>query len=75
MGVLFLLGSCVNRWLQAGVMLRVLGEPRWMWQTLIYPLRDLLGGVLWFFSYLPGEVYYHGGKYSIAPDGRYMEMK
>jgi len=75
LGFLWLLASCANRWLQAGVMLRVLGEPRWVWQTMIYPLRDLLGGVLWFFSYLPGDVYYHGGKYSIAPDGRYVEMK
>ncbi len=25
-GLLLLLGSCVNRWLQAGVMLRALGE-------------------------------------------------
>ncbi len=25
---------------------------------MIYPLRDLLGGVLWGFSYLPGQVYY-----------------
>ena len=73
-GLLFLLGSCVNRWLQAGVMLRVLGEPSWVRQTLIYPLRDLLGGVLWLFSYLPGHVYYHGGKVAIGTDGRYKEI-
>jgi ceramide glucosyltransferase len=75
LGMLWLLGSCVNRWLQAGVMLVVLGERRWVWQTVIYPLRDLLGGALWLFSYLPGEVYYHGGKYSIAPDGRFEEIR
>ncbi|HEY0161493.1 MAG TPA: glycosyltransferase [Edaphobacter sp.] len=75
LGLLWLLASCANRWLQAGVMLRVLGERKWGWPTLIYPLRDLLGGVLWFFSYLPGEVYYHGGRYAIAPDGRYMDAK
>ncbi len=73
-GLFLLLGSCVNRWLQAGVMLRLLGEPRWIRQTAIYPLRDLLGGALWMCSYLPGDVYYHGGKFSIGPDGRYKEM-
>jgi ceramide glucosyltransferase len=73
-GALLLLGSCVNRWLQAGVMLKVLGEPRWVRQMAIYPLRDLLGGVLWVFSYLPGHVYYHGGKVSIDADGRYKEI-
>jgi ceramide glucosyltransferase len=71
LGVVWLLATCLNRWLQAGVMLRVLGEAKWMWQTLIYPLRDLLGGVLWVSSYLPAEVYYHGGRYSIDADGRY----
>ncbi|HEY6375327.1 MAG TPA: glycosyltransferase [Edaphobacter sp.] len=73
-GLVLLLGSCVNRWLQAGVMLRLLGELRWIRQTAIYPLRDLLGGALWICSYLPGDVYYHGGKVSIGPDGRYKEM-
>ena len=74
LGLLWLLVSCVNRWLQAGVMLGVLGERKWVWPTTIYPLRDLLGGVLWLFSYLPGQVYYHGGKYSIAADGRFEEI-
>ena len=74
LGLLWLLASCVNRWLQAGVMLAVLGERKWLWPTGIYPLRDLLGGVLWLFSYLPGQVYYHGGKYSIAADGRFEEI-
>jgi len=41
---------------------------------LIYPLRDFLGGLLWVFSYLPAEVYYHGGRFSIGPDGRYKEI-
>lgn len=71
LGLLWLLATCANRWLQAGVMLRALGEPKWIWQTFIYPLRDFLGGVLWLSSYLPGQVYYHGGKYSIDTDGKY----
>ena len=73
-GALWLLGSCFNRWLQAGVMLGALGERRWFGLTLIYPLRDFLGGLLWVFSYLPAEVYYHGGRFSIGPDGRYKEI-
>ena len=74
LGVLWLLASCINRWLQAGVMLRALGEPKWIWLTLIYPLRDLLGWVLWVTSYLPAKMYYHGGQYLIMPDGRYKQV-
>ncbi|WP_263368265.1 glycosyltransferase [Edaphobacter bradus] len=74
LGALWLLGSCVNRWVQAGVMLKALGEPRWVWQALIYPLRDLLGWVIWFVSYLPAKVHYHGGQYLITPDGRYKQV-
>jgi len=74
LGFLWLLGSCVNRWIQAGVMLNALGETKWVWQTLIYPLRDLLGSIIWFASYLPAKVHYHGGEYLITPDGRYKHI-
>lgn len=75
LGALWLLVSCVNRWLQAGVMLKALGEERWIWLTLLYPLRDLLGWVIWVVSYLPAKVHYHGGHYEITPDGRYKHVR
>lgn len=71
LGAIWLLGGCVNRWLQAGVMLHALGETEWVRQTLIYPLRDLLGSLIWFMSYMPAKVHYHGGHYLITPEGRY----
>jgi len=75
LGVLWFLGSCMNRWIQAGVMLKALGEPKWIWQTIIYPLRDLLGSLIWFVSYLPAKVHYHGGHYLITTDGRYKHVR
>jgi len=74
LGVLWLLATCINRWVQAGVMLKALGESMWVWPTLIYPLRDLLGSVIWVASYLPAKVHYHGGHYLITPDGRYKHV-
>ena len=41
----------VNRWLQAGTVLRVMGDWIGCAGRLIYPLRDLLGSVLWLGSY------------------------
>jgi ceramide glucosyltransferase len=73
-GLLWLLASCLNRWLQAGIMLNALGEPKWIWQTFIYPLRDLLGAIIWFASYLPAKVHYHGSHYLITRDGRYKHV-
>jgi ceramide glucosyltransferase len=74
LGMIWLLASCLNRWIQAGVMLKALGEVKWGWQTLIYPLRDLLGSLIWFTSYMPAKVHYHGGNYLITPEGRYKEI-
>lgn len=66
----FLSLALVNRWLQAFTMLRVLGAERIVFQTLIYPLRDLLGFIVWCCSYLPADTRYHGTQFRIMPDGR-----
>ena len=58
-----------NRWLQAGVILRVLGDADWERNTLLYPLRDLLGGVLWVGSYLGENFYYRGQVYRLLAGG------
>lgn len=69
-GVLWLVTMTVNRWLQAGAVLLALGNQRWMEETLIYPLRDLLGGVLWVASYGGDNFYYRGKIYKLREGGR-----
>ncbi|MGI4757510.1 MAG: glycosyltransferase [Janthinobacterium lividum] len=66
----FLAVALANRLVQACVVLRVLGEPRPLFYTLIYPLRDLLGFVVWCCSYLPADTRYHGTSFRIMADGR-----
>lgn len=69
-GVLWLLGTMVNRWLQAFAILQILDDPDWKRSTLIYPLRDLLGGVMWAASYLGDRFYYRGKVYKLRDGGR-----
>jgi ceramide glucosyltransferase len=69
LGALWLLGTVVNRWVQAAAILTVLGDPDRDLNTLMYPLRDLLGGVLWLSSYLGENFYYRGKVYRLLPGG------
>jgi ceramide glucosyltransferase len=69
-GVLWLLGTCVNRWVMAAVVLWALEDERAAKPILFYPLRDLLGFVVWVASYLGSTMQYHGGEYYIGPGGR-----
>ncbi len=69
LGALWLLFTVVNRWVQAVAILRALGDPDWELNTLMYPLRDLLGGVLWVNSYLGENFYYRGKMYRLKPGG------
>lgn len=69
-GLLWLVAMAANRWLQAGVMLWAMGDREWMWSTLIYPLRDLLGSVLWLGSYGSERFYYRGSVYALKEGGR-----
>jgi ceramide glucosyltransferase len=69
-GVLWLLGTCVNRWLMAAVVLWALEDEEAANPILFYPLRDLLGFVVWVASYIGSTMQYHGGKYYIGPGGR-----
>jgi ceramide glucosyltransferase len=72
-GVLWLAGAIVNRWLQAGTMLRVMGDEVWVRGMLLYPLRDLLGCVLWLGSYSGDRFYYRGKIYTLKGGGRVEE--
>jgi len=70
LGVLWLVAMVVNRWLQAGAILTVLGDPdRWR-SALIYPLRDVLGSLLWAASYGGENFYYRGKVYKLKEGGR-----
>jgi len=70
LGFAWLAAMVVNRWMQAGAVLRVMGDPQWMRGMLIYPLRDLLGSVLWLGSYGGDRFYYRGQVYRMREGGR-----
>ena len=70
-GLLWLLGTCVNRWVLAAVVLWALGDEHAAYEIAIYPVRDLLGAVLWAGSYWGSTMSYHGGKYQLEKGGRF----
>jgi ceramide glucosyltransferase len=69
-GIAWLIAMVVNRWLQAGAILSVLGDSELLYGTLIYPLRDVLGSVLWAASYGGENFYYRGKIYKLKQGGR-----
>ena len=69
-GALWLLAMVVNRWLQAGAILGVMRDPDWTLNVAIYPLRDLLGSILWLGSYAGEKFYYRGTIYKLKAGGR-----
>src|SRR5579875_981465 len=69
LGALWLLATVANRWIQAASVLLALGDPDWEINTLMYPLRDVLGGVLWVSSYFGENFYYRGKVYRLKPGG------
>ncbi len=73
LGVAWLLAMVVNRWLQAGAILAVLGDPDILYNALIYPLRDVLGSLLWVGSYGGENFYYRGKIYKLKDGGRVEE--
>ncbi len=74
-GFLWLLGTCVDRWLMAATVLWALGDEEAAVPVMIYPLRDLLGGVLWVSSYLGGPLEYRSGAYELGEDGRFRAVE
>lgn len=69
LGALWLLFAAVNRWVKGAAVLRALGDPDWEGHALVYPLRDLLGGMLWANSYVGEDFYYRGKTYKLKPGG------
>jgi len=70
LGVVWLAAMVANRWLQAGVILRAMGDEDWLRGTAIYPVRDLLGSILWLGSYGGERFYYRGKVYRLKHGGR-----
>lgn len=70
LGLVWFAAMVVNRWVQAGVVLRVMGDSNWMRGMLIYPMRDLLGSLLWLGSYGGDRFYYRGQTYRLGEGGR-----
>ncbi len=68
-GLLWLLATVVNRWVQATAILLVLGETAWVKDAALYPMRDVLGSVLWASSYLGEKFYYRGKVYKLKQGG------
>jgi ceramide glucosyltransferase len=71
LGALWLLATCVNRWVMAAVVLWAIEDEQAGKPTLIYPLRDLLGFAVWVASYMGSTMRYHGGAYSLGVGGRF----
>jgi len=69
-GLAWLGAMVLNRWLQAASVLGVLGDPDLWRNVVVYPLRDLLGSVLWLGSYGGERFYYRGKIYKLKPGGR-----
>lgn len=74
-GLLWLGAMILNRWIQATAILTVLGDSRILFNALIYPLRDLLGSILWAASYLGESFYYRGKVYRLKHGGRVESME
>lgn len=72
-GIWWLLAMVLNRWLQAAAILMVMKDPHWLPNVAIYPLRDLLGGILWVSSYVGDRFYYRGKVYVLKSGGRVEE--
>ena len=70
LGLAWFAAMVVNRWVQAGVVLRVMGDSNWLRGMLIYPVRDLLGSLLWLGSYGGDRFYYRGQTYRLGEGGR-----
>jgi ceramide glucosyltransferase len=70
LGLAWMAAMVVNRWVQAGIVLRMMGDTDWLRGMMLYPLRDLLGSILWVGSYGGDRFYYRGQTYRLREGGR-----
>jgi ceramide glucosyltransferase len=77
LGVALLLWSLFNRILQSLVVgYGVVGDPRALRLCWLYPVRDLLGFILWVSSYCGGSSFHWRGElYRFTPGGRIVSIQ
>ena len=75
LGLMWLATMVLNRWVQSFAVLRALGDSNWLHGMLLYPIRDMLGSVLWMASYGGDNFYYRGKVYKLKDGGRVEESE
>jgi ceramide glucosyltransferase len=66
-----LLGSVLGRGIQAWIVSRHVVNERRIWTTiLLFPLRDLIGPVIWVLSYGSNRIHWRGEIYELVDGGR-----
>jgi len=75
LGLMWLAAMVLNRWVQSLAVLRALGDSNWLHGMLLYPIRDMLGSVLWMASYGGDNFYYRGKVYKLKDGGRVEESE
>ena len=66
-----LLGSVLGRCVQAWVVGRYVVQERRIWTAMVlFPLRDLIGPLIWALSYASNRIQWRGETYELADGGR-----
>jgi ceramide glucosyltransferase len=66
-----LLGSVLGRSIQAWIVSKYVVNERRIWATvLLFPVRDLIGPVIWALSYVSNRIQWRGETYELVEDGR-----
>jgi ceramide glucosyltransferase len=66
-----LLGSVLGRSIQAWVVGRYVVREKRIWAAVVlFPLRDLIGAVIWALSYASNRIQWRGEIYELVDDGR-----
>jgi ceramide glucosyltransferase len=66
-----LLGSVLGRSIQAWVVARYVVREKRIWLAIVlFPLRDLIGFVIWMLSYTSNRIQWRGEVYELVDGGR-----
>jgi len=66
-----LLGSVLGRGIQAWIMSRYVVNEKRVWATvLLFPIRDLIGPLIWVLSYASNQIQWRGETYELVDGGR-----
>jgi ceramide glucosyltransferase len=72
-GMALLMAACANRIVQSvAVGWFVIRDPQALRSCWLYPLRDLLGFLLWVWSFLGTTIVWRGERYRLGREGRMM---